>query len=63
MCKPSNWCKIILLSLEVFYGKKKDSPQKAARREMMRDYLKSNDISIKSNGDVNSIMRDLMSVL
>jgi len=32
-------------------------------REMMRDYLKNNDISIKDGTDVNSIMRDMMSVL
>ena len=31
--------------------------------EMMRDYLKNNDISIKDGTDVNSIMRDMMSVL
>ncbi len=36
---------------------------KAAMREMMRDYLKNNDISIKDGTDVNSIMRDMMSVL
>ena len=42
---------------------RKDSPQKAAMREMMRDYLKNNDISIKDGTDVNSIMRDMMSVL
>ena len=40
-----------------------DSPQKAAMREMMRDYLKKNDISIKSGTDVNAVMRDMMSVL
>ena len=28
-------------------ARRKDSPQKAAMREMMRDYLKNNDISIK----------------
>lgn len=44
-------------------ARRKDSPQKAAMREMMRDYLKSNDISIKSGTDVNSVMRDMMSVL
>ena len=44
-------------------AKRKDSPQKAAMREMMRDYLKNNDISIKDGTDVNSIMRDMMSVL
>ena len=42
-------------------ARKKDSPQKAAMREMMRDYLKNNDISIKDGtDDVNSIMRDMM---
>ena len=44
-------------------ARRKDSPQKAAVREMMRDYLKNNDISIKNGADVNSIMRDMMSVL
>ena len=43
--------------------RKNESPQKAAMREMMRDYLKNNDISIKSGTDVNSVMRDMMSVL
>ena len=38
-------------------ARRKDSPQKAAMREMMRDYLKNNDISIKDGTDVNSIMR------
>ena len=32
-------------------------------REMMRDYLKNNDISIKDGTDVNSIMCDMMSVI
>ena len=32
-------------------------------REMIQGYLKENDISIKSGNDVNSIMRDMMSVL
>lgn len=32
-------------------------------REMMQGYLKNNDISIKSGNDVNSIMRDMMSIL
>ena len=44
-------------------ARKNDSPQKAAMRDMMRDYLKSNDISIKNGTDVNSVMRDMMSVL
>ena len=43
--------------------RKGDTPQKAAMREMMQGYLKENDISIKSGNDVNSIMRDMMSVL
>lgn len=30
---------------------------------MIHDYLKSNDISIKNGTDVNSVMRDMMSVL
>ena len=44
-------------------ARRKDSPQKAAMREMMRDYLKNNDISIKDGTDVNGIMRNMMSVL
>ena len=44
-------------------ARRKDSPQKAAMREMMRDYLKNNNISIKDGTDVNSIMRDMMSVI
>lgn len=32
-------------------------------REMMRNYLKNNDISIKDGTDVNRIMRDMTSVL
>ena len=34
-------------------ARRKDSPQKAAMREMMLDYLKNNDISIKDGTDVN----------
>ena len=41
-------------------ARRKDSPQKAAMREMMRDYLKNNDISIKDGTDVNSIMHDMI---
>ncbi|MDD6268170.1 MAG: IS256 family transposase, partial [Clostridium sp.] len=44
-------------------ARKNDSTQKASMREMMRDYLKSNDISIKNGTDVNAVMRDMMSVL
>ena len=36
--------------------KRKDSPQKATMREMMCDYLKNNDISIKDGADVNSML-------
>lgn len=38
--------------------RKKDSPQKAALREMMGNYLKENNVN-----DVNSIMRDMMSII
>ena len=44
-------------------SRKNNSPQKAAMREMMRDYLKNNEICVKSEADVNSIMHDMMSVL
>ena len=44
-------------------AKRIESPQKAAMREMMREYLKNNDISIKSGTEVNAVMRDMMSVL
>ncbi len=40
-----------------------ESPQKQAMREMMQEYLKNNDVRIKDGGDVNAIMRDMMSVL
>ena len=35
-----------------------ESPQKQAMREMMREYLKNNDVRIKDGEDVNGIMRD-----
>ena len=38
--------------------KKKDSPQKAALREMICNYLKENNVKIKDGIDVNSIMRE-----
>ena len=44
-------------------ARKNESPQKAAMREMMRGYLKDNDIRIKDGTDVNAVMRDMMSVL
>lgn len=43
--------------------RKKDSPEKAAMREMMQSYLKENSVDIKSGEDVNSVMRNMMSVL
>lgn len=44
-------------------ARKNESPQKVAMRGKMRDYLKNNDISIKSGTDVNPVMCDMMSVL
>lgn len=43
-------------------ARRKDSPQKTAMREMMRHYLRNNDISTKDGTDVNSIMRNMMTV-
>ncbi len=43
--------------------RKSDSPQKAALRELMTEYLKSNDITVKNGTDVNDIMRDMMSII
>ena len=39
-----------------------ERPQKAAMREIMRSYHKENDIIIKNGADVNTVMRDMMSV-
>lgn len=44
-------------------ARKNDSPQKAAMREMMREYLNKNDVNIKSGTDVNAIMREMMSTI
>ncbi len=50
--------------MEVFIARRRsDSPQKAALREMMSNYLKENGVHIKDGTDVNSIMRDMMSVI
>ena len=50
--------------MEVFkMARKKDTPQKAMMREFMQSYLKENDVKIKDGADVNSIMRDMMSVI
>ena len=43
--------------------RKNDTPQKAAMRELMKGYLKQNDVKIKDGTDVNAIMRDMMSVI
>ena len=44
-------------------ARKNDTPQKAAMRELMKGYLKQNDVKIKDGTDVNTIMRDMMSVI
>lgn len=44
-------------------ARKKDTPQKAALREMMGNYLKENNVKVKDGTDVNSIMRDVMSII
>ena len=44
-------------------ARRKDSPQKSSNARNDADYLKNNDISIKDGTDVNTIMRDMMSVL
>lgn len=44
-------------------ARKEDTPQKAMMRELMQSYLKENDVKIKDGTDVNSIMRDMMSVI
>ena len=46
-----------------FVGEKKDTPQKAALREIMGNYLKENNVKVKDGTDVNSIMRDMMSII
>ena len=44
-------------------ARKKDTPQKAVLREMMGNYLKENNVKVKDGTDVNSIMRDMMSII
>ena len=43
--------------------RKSDSPQKAALREMMSTYMKENNVLPQNGTDVNSIMRDMMSII
>ena len=44
-------------------ARKKDPPQKAALREMMGNYLKGNNVKVKNGTDVNSIMRNMISII
>ena len=44
-------------------ARKKDTPQKAAPREMMGNYLKENNVTVKEDSDVNSVMRDMASII
>ena len=44
-------------------ARKKDTPQKAALREMMGNYLKENNVTVKDGTDVNSIMRDMIIII
>ena len=44
-------------------ARKNDTPQKAALRKMMGNYLKENNVKVKDGTDVNSIMRDMMSII
>ena len=37
-------------------ARKKDTPQKAALREMMSNYLKENNVKVKDGTDVNSLL-------
>lgn len=46
-----------------FYNSKKDLPQKVVLREMMGTYLKESNVKVKDGTDVNSIMRDMMSII
>ena len=43
--------------------KKKDTPQKASLREIMGNYLEENNVKVKDGTDVNSVMRDMMSII
>lgn len=43
--------------------RKGDSPQKAAMREAIGKFMRDNDVRPKDGSDVNSIMRDMMSII
>lgn len=42
---------------------KNETSQKQAIRELMNEYLKNNDVTVQNGTDVNSVMRDMMSIL
>ncbi len=44
-------------------ARKKDSPQKVVLRKMMSTYLIDDNVKVKDDTDVNSIMRNMMSVI
>lgn len=53
-----------LTSSDVYViARKKGYLAKAALQEMMSSYLKENDVKFKGRTDVNSIMRDMMSII
>ena len=44
-------------------ARKKDTPQKAALRKIMSNYMKENNVKVKDGTEVNAIMRDMMSII
>ncbi|WP_231038671.1 IS256 family transposase [Pectinatus haikarae] len=44
-------------------SRKNESTQKAAMREMMKNYLKDTNTNVRDGADVKNVMRDMMSVL
>ena len=47
----------------IFMARRKNNLQKVAMRGMVSEYLKNHDISIKNGTNVNTIMRDMISVI
>ena len=43
--------------------RKDDSPRKAAMREAVGKFMRENDVQPKNGDDVNSMMRDMMSII
>ena len=39
-------------------SRKNESPQKAAMREMMKNYLKDTNTNVRDGADVKNVMRD-----